>query len=68
MPLELRSWINPQAYTTGEAQEYEAAGYNASIIPNSATWPDVGVVAAWVNLKPPSPTRCWGTTTWVSPS
>lgn len=76
MPLELRSWINPQSYTNSystagiareasyfttapepvvvdadyvvaEAREYEAAGYDASIIPASATWPDVAAVAAW---------------------
>ncbi len=76
MPIELRSWINPQSYSnsystagiareaayftpvpepvtadpdyiSSEAQEYEAAGYDASIIPQSATWPDVTVTAAW---------------------
>jgi alkanesulfonate monooxygenase len=76
MPIELRSWINPQSYSNsystagiareaayftpvpepvtadpdyiaGEAREYEAAGYDASIIPNSATWPDVTVTATW---------------------
>jgi len=76
MPIELRSWINPQPYTnsfstapiareaayftpvpepvtadpdyiSSEAREYEAAGYDASIIPQSATWPDVTVTAAW---------------------
>lgn len=76
MPLELRSWINPQPYTNSystsgiareasyfttapepvgvdpeyvvaEAREYEAAGYDASIIPASATWPDVAAVATW---------------------
>ena len=76
MPIELRSWINPQSYSnsystapiareaayftpvpepvtadpdyiSSEAREYEAAGYDASIIPQSATWPDVTVTAAW---------------------
>jgi len=76
MPIELRSWINPQPYTnsfstapiareaayftpvpepvsadpdyiSSEAREYEAAGYDSSIIPQSATWPDVTVTAAW---------------------
>jgi alkanesulfonate monooxygenase len=76
MPIELRSWINPQSYSNSystapiareaayftpvpepvtadpdyivwEAREYEAAGYDASIIPQSATWPDVTVTAAW---------------------
>lgn len=76
MPIELRSWINPQPYSnsystapiareaayftpvpepvtadpdyiTAEAREYEAAGYDSSIIPQSATWPDVTVTAAW---------------------
>ncbi|MDH2416289.1 LLM class flavin-dependent oxidoreductase [Nocardioides sp. CER19] len=76
MPLELRSWINPQPYTNSystagiareasyfstapepvdvdadhvvaESREYEAAGYDASIIPASATWPDVAAVAGW---------------------
>ncbi len=76
MPIELRSWINPQSYAnsystapiareaayftpvpepvtadpdyiSAEAREYEAAGYDASIIPQSATWPDVTVTAAW---------------------
>ncbi|MGC0363863.1 alkanesulfonate monooxygenase [Rhodococcus sp. 27YEA15] len=76
MALELRSWINPQPYTTGystspiareaayfttapepvtvdpdhvsrEAREYEDAGYDSSIIPQSATWPDVAATAAW---------------------
>jgi alkanesulfonate monooxygenase len=76
MPIELRSWINPQSYNnsystapiareaayftpvpepvtadpdyiSAEAREYEAAGYDSSIIPQSATWPDVTVTAAW---------------------
>jgi alkanesulfonate monooxygenase len=76
MPIELRSWINPQSYSNSyssapiareaayftpvpepvtadpdyivaEAREYEAAGYDSSIIPQSATWPDVTVTAAW---------------------
>jgi alkanesulfonate monooxygenase len=76
MPIELRSWINPQSYSNSystapiareaayftpvpepvtadpdyiaaEAREYEAAGYDASILPNSATWPDVTVTATW---------------------
>ena len=76
MPIELRSWINPQSYSnsystapiareaayftpvpepvtadpdyiSSEAREYEAAGYDSSIIPQSATWPDVTVTAAW---------------------
>ncbi len=76
MPIELRSWINPQSYAnsystapiareaayftpvpepvtadpdyiSAEAREYEAGGYDASIIPQSATWPDVTVTAAW---------------------
>jgi alkanesulfonate monooxygenase len=76
VPIELRSWINPQSYSnsystapiareaayftpvpepvtadpdyiSSEAREYEAAGYDASIIPQSATWPDVTVTAAW---------------------
>jgi alkanesulfonate monooxygenase len=76
MPIELRSWINPQSYNNSystapiareaayftpvpepvtadpdyiaaEAREYEAAGYDSSIIPNSATWPDVTVTATW---------------------
>jgi alkanesulfonate monooxygenase len=76
MPIELRSWINPQSYSNSystapiareaayftpvpepvtadphyistEAAEYEAAGYDSSIIPQSATWPDVTVTAAW---------------------
>jgi len=76
MPIELRSWINPQSYSnsystapiareaayftpvpepvtadpdyiTAEAREYETAGYDSSIIPQSATWPDVTVTAAW---------------------
>ena len=76
MPIELRSWINPQSYSnsystapiareaayftpvpepvtadpdyiSAEAREYEAAGYGSSIIPQSATWPDVTVTAAW---------------------
>ncbi len=76
MPIELRSWINPQSYSnsystapiareaayftpvpepvtadpdyiSAEAREYEAAGYDSSIIPQSATWPDVTVTAAW---------------------
>jgi alkanesulfonate monooxygenase len=76
MPIELRSWINPQSYAnsfstapiareaayftpvpepvtadpdyiSAEAREYEDAGYDASIIPQSATWPDVTVTAAW---------------------
>jgi alkanesulfonate monooxygenase len=76
MPIELRSWLNPQSYRnsystapiareaayftpvpepvtadpdyiSSEAREYEAAGYDASIIPQSATWPDVTVTAAW---------------------
>jgi alkanesulfonate monooxygenase len=34
-------------YIASEAREYEAAGYDASIIPNSATWPDVTVTATW---------------------
>src|ERR1700684_3154730 len=74
MPIELRSWLNPQPYSNGystapiareaayftpvpepvtadpdyissEAREYEAAGYDSSIIPQSATWPDVTVTA-----------------------
>ena len=76
MPIELRSWVNPQSYSnsystapiareaayftpvpepvtadpdyiSSEAREYEAAGYDSSIIPQSATWPDVTVTAAW---------------------
>jgi alkanesulfonate monooxygenase len=76
MPIDLRSWINPQSYSnsystapiareaayftpvpepvtadpdyiSAEAREYEAAGYDSSIIPQSATWPDVTVTAAW---------------------
>jgi alkanesulfonate monooxygenase len=76
MPIELRSWLNPQPYNnsystapiareaayftpvpepvtadpdyiSAEAREYEAAGYDSSIIPQSATWPDVTVTAAW---------------------
>ena len=76
MPIELRSWINPQSYSnsystapiareaayftpvpepvtadpdyiSSEAREYEAAGYDSSILPQSATWPDVTVTAAW---------------------
>lgn len=76
MALELRSWINPQPYTTSystaplareaayfstapepitvdpdhirrEAREYEDAGYDSSIIPQSATWPDVAATAGW---------------------
>ncbi|MGD0699251.1 MAG: LLM class flavin-dependent oxidoreductase [Trebonia sp.] len=76
MPIELRSWLNPQSYSnsystasiareaayftpvpepvtadpdyiTAEAREYEAAGYDSSILPQSATWPDVTVTAAW---------------------
>jgi alkanesulfonate monooxygenase len=76
VPIELRSWINPQSYSNGystapiareaayftpvpepvtadpdyitaEAREYEAAGYDSSILPQSATWPDVTVTAAW---------------------
>jgi alkanesulfonate monooxygenase len=76
MPIELRSWINPQSYSnsystapiareaayftpvpepvtadpdyiTAEAREYEAAGYDSSILPQSATWPDVTVTATW---------------------
>jgi len=76
MPIELRSWLNPQSYSnsystapiareaayftpvpepvtadpdyiSSEAREYEAAGYDSSIIPQSATWPDVTVTAAW---------------------
>ena len=76
MPIELRSWINPQSYSnsystapiareaayftpvpepvtadpdyiSSEAREYEAAGYDSSIIPQSATWPDVTVTATW---------------------
>jgi hypothetical protein len=76
MPIELRSWINPQSYSnsystapiareaayftpvpepvtadpdyiSAEAREYEAAGYDSSIVPQSATWPDVTVTAAW---------------------
>jgi alkanesulfonate monooxygenase len=76
MPIELRSWINPQSYSnsystapiareaayftpvpepvtadpdyiSSEAREYEAAGYDSGIIPQSATWPDVTVTAAW---------------------
>jgi len=34
-------------YIVAEAREYEAAGYDSSIIPQSATWPDVTVTAAW---------------------
>jgi alkanesulfonate monooxygenase len=34
-------------YIAAEAREYEDAGYDASIIPNSATWPDVTVTATW---------------------
>ncbi|MGD0556451.1 MAG: LLM class flavin-dependent oxidoreductase [Streptosporangiaceae bacterium] len=34
-------------YIAAEAREYEAAGYDASILPNSATWPDVTVTATW---------------------
>ena len=34
-------------YITAEAREYEAAGYHASIIPQSATWPGGTVTAAW---------------------
>ncbi len=76
MPIELRSWLNPQSYSnsystagiareaayftpvpepvtadpeyiSSEAREYEAAGYDSSILPQSATWPDVTVTAAW---------------------
>lgn len=76
MALELRSWINPQPYTTSystapiareaayfstapepvtvdpdhvrrEAREYEDAGYDSSIIPQSATWPDVAATVGW---------------------
>jgi alkanesulfonate monooxygenase len=76
MPVELRSWLNPQSYSnsystapiareaayftpvpepvtadpdyiSAEAREYEAAGYDSSILPQSATWPDVTVTAAW---------------------
>jgi alkanesulfonate monooxygenase SsuD/methylene tetrahydromethanopterin reductase-like flavin-dependent oxidoreductase (luciferase family) len=75
MPIELRSWINPQSYSnystagiareaayftpvpepvtadpdyiSSEARKYEAAGYDSSILPQSATWPDVTVTAAW---------------------
>ena len=34
-------------YITAEAREYEAAGYDSAIWPQSATWPDVTVTAAW---------------------
>jgi alkanesulfonate monooxygenase len=76
VPIELRSWLNPQSYSnsystapiareaayftpvpepvtadpdyiSAEAREYEAAGYDSSILPQSATWPDVTVTAAW---------------------
>ncbi len=76
VPIELRSWLNPQSYSnsystapiareaayftpvpepvtadpdyiSSEAREYEAAGYDSSILPQSATWPDVTVTAAW---------------------
>jgi alkanesulfonate monooxygenase len=50
MPIELRSWINPQSYNNSYSSApiaREAAGYDSSIIPQSATWPDVTVTAAW---------------------
>jgi alkanesulfonate monooxygenase len=34
-------------YITAEAREYEAAGYDSAIWPQSATWPDVTVTTAW---------------------
>jgi alkanesulfonate monooxygenase SsuD/methylene tetrahydromethanopterin reductase-like flavin-dependent oxidoreductase (luciferase family) len=34
-------------YITAEAREYEATGYDSAIWPQSATWSDVTVTAAW---------------------
>ncbi|MBV9796136.1 MAG: LLM class flavin-dependent oxidoreductase [Actinobacteria bacterium] len=34
-------------YISAEAREYEAAGYDSAIWPQSATWPDVTVTATW---------------------
>ncbi|MGH1564889.1 LLM class flavin-dependent oxidoreductase [Mumia sp. DW29H23] len=38
--------VDPE-YVTAEAREYEAAGYDSSTVPQSATWPDVAATAAW---------------------
>lgn len=34
-------------HVAGEAREYEASGYDSSIIPQSAQWPDVFATATW---------------------
>jgi alkanesulfonate monooxygenase len=34
-------------YIAAEAKEYESAGYDSAIWPQSATWPDVTVTATW---------------------